>query len=89
MDLSQRRELNNGAGETLARAFELVVTPVIVGALGWWIDGKLGTFPLFTLSLFLFALGYIFWKQYRAYDAAMRTEEEKMFGRPASEDPHR
>jgi hypothetical protein len=93
VDLSQRRELNNGAGEALARAFELVLTPVIFGGIGWWIDARIGTFPVVTLVLFLCVLGYLFWKQYRAYDAAMRYEEAKMFRRtserPASEDPHR
>jgi hypothetical protein len=93
VDLSQRRELNNGAGEALARAFELVFSPVIFGGIGWWIDSRLGTFPAITLALFLWVLGYLSWRQYRSYDAAMRREEAKMFGhlseRPASEDPHR
>lgn len=89
MDLSQRRELNNGAGEALARAFELVLSPVIFGGIGWAIDSRIGTFPLITLALFVFVLGYLFWRQFRSYDLAMRKEEAKMFGRPVSEDPHR
>ena len=40
---TERRELNNGSGEALARAFELVVTPVIFGFFGWLLDGWLGT----------------------------------------------
>jgi len=91
VDLSQRRELNNGAGETLARAFELVLTPVIFAAIGWWLDGRFGIFPALSLAFFVFAFSYEFWKQYVAYDAAMRREEAKLFAppRPDSEDPHR
>ncbi|MEY2431858.1 MAG: hypothetical protein QOC92_1583, partial [Acidimicrobiaceae bacterium] len=34
MDLRDRRELNNGFGNALARAVELTLSPVIFGFLG-------------------------------------------------------
>lgn len=32
-------------------SYELVVSPVILGLLGWWIDGRAGTSPLFLVVL--------------------------------------
>ena len=81
MDLQSRRELNQGFGDSLARAFELVLTPVLMGALGWWIDGRLGTKPFVALALFVFTITYEFWKLFTRYDAAMKTKEDEMFRR--------
>ena len=43
----------------LAKAFELVVTPGIFGFLGWLLDHKVGTTPLFTLLFTLIVFGYV------------------------------
>ena len=67
MDLRERRALNNGFGEALSRAFELAATPAIFAGLGWLVDRKLGTSPLFLIVLFLFAIagvGYMTWFKY-------------------------
>jgi F0F1-type ATP synthase assembly protein I len=86
MDLNERRQLSNGAGEALTRAFELVLTPVIFGFFGWLLDGKLGTRPLFMLLFFALVLGYEFWKQYVAYNAQMKAHEQRLPGaRPKGE----
>jgi F0F1-type ATP synthase assembly protein I len=85
MDLNERRELNNGFGEALARAFELTVTPVIFGFFGWLLDGRLGTRPLFMLLFFAFVMGYEFWKHYMAYDAEMKRHEQQLPGARARE----
>lgn len=79
VDLQARRELNQGFGDSLARAFELVVTPVVMGALGWVIDARLGTKPLVALFLFVFTIGYVFWKLFMRYDATMRAKEAELF----------
>jgi len=81
VDLSERRELNNGFGNTLAVAVELVVTPMIFGFFGFLLDGRFGTKPVFTLVLFLFVLAYVVWKQYAVYSKAMDEEQAKLFGR--------
>ncbi len=80
MDLRERRELNNGFGEALARAFELALTPIIFGFFGWLLDGALGTRPLFMLVFAAFVLGYLFWKLYVRYDADMRAHEARLPG---------
>jgi F0F1-type ATP synthase assembly protein I len=67
MDLRERRELNNGFGEALSRAFELAATPAIFAGVGWLVDRWLGTSPLFLIVLFLFAIagvGYMTWFKY-------------------------
>ena len=75
MDLQQRRELNNGFGDSLARAFELAVTPAIFGFLGHLLDGKLGTSPLFLLLFALISFGYLAWKSWGSYERRMREHE--------------
>lgn len=89
MDLSQRRELNNGAGEALTRAFELVLTPLVFAALGWMLDSRFGTFPLVSLGCFLFAFSYEAWKHLRRYSAEMDRQQAKILGQrgPAEERP--
>jgi F0F1-type ATP synthase assembly protein I len=81
VDLGQRRELNNGFGNAMSRAFELVVTPTIFGFLGYLLDGRIGTRPVFTLAFFLIVVLYEFWKMFSGYDAAMREQESKLPGR--------
>jgi F0F1-type ATP synthase assembly protein I len=81
MDLNERRELSNGFGDALARAFEMVLTPVIFGFLGWLLDGWLGTRPLFMLLFFALVMGYEFWKLYANYDIAMKHHESQLPGR--------
>ena len=67
VDLRERRELNNGFGNALSRAFELAATPAIFGGIGWFVDRVLGTGPLFLIVFFLFAVagvGYMTWFRY-------------------------
>jgi F0F1-type ATP synthase assembly protein I len=80
MGLSERRELHEGFGEALSRAFELVVTPVIFGFFGWLLDGWLGTRPLFMFLLFALVLGYEIWKLYVAYGAEMERHQPQLPG---------
>lgn len=51
MDITERRELNRGLGDGMARAFELAAIPAIFGFVGWILDRWLGTAPIFTLVL--------------------------------------
>ena len=85
MKLPNYRELRGGAGDPLSKAFELVVTPAIMGLLGFLLDRWLGTLPLFTASLVLFTLGYTVWKLYTDYDAEMaRQDLDKPWTRAAA-----
>jgi hypothetical protein len=73
--LRHKRELHNGFGDGLTRAFELAVTPAIFGALGFAIDRTADVFPLFTFLLGLLAVIGMFVKLWYAYDAEMRAHE--------------
>jgi F0F1-type ATP synthase assembly protein I len=67
----QTRELHDGAGDAFAAAFEMIVTPAIFGLLGWFIDSRLGLFPVFTLVFVALVLGYEVWRLYVSYSADM------------------
>ena len=80
MELRDRQDLSNGFGNALSRAVELAVTPVIFGFLGYLLDGRLGTRPVFMLVAFLLVFGYTLWKHYVLYSAAMDREQRKLLG---------
>ena len=71
MDHTEKRQIRAGAGDALAKAFEMIATPAIFGVGGWLVDGRLGTFPLVTLVLALTVLGYQVWSFVRHYGASM------------------
>lgn len=75
MDLTSRRELYNGFGDGLARAFELAVTPAVFGAMGYGLDRWLDTPHLFTIVLVLFAIVGQFVMMWVRYDAEMKRHE--------------
>jgi F0F1-type ATP synthase assembly protein I len=80
VELRDRQDLNNGFGNALSRAVELVVTPMIFGFLGYLIDRRLGTGPAFMLVAFLVVFGYTLWKHYVLYSAAMDREQRRVLG---------
>jgi F0F1-type ATP synthase assembly protein I len=71
VDLRGFREVNNGFGDGLAAAFELVATPVIFAFFGYLIDRWVGTHLVFALSFGLFVFGYEVWKLLHRYMAEM------------------
>ena len=75
MDLKARQDLNQGFGNALGLAVEMVGTPMIFGLLGWLLDRWLGTSPVFTLVLFLFGIVGMAVKTYYAYVEKMKREE--------------
>jgi hypothetical protein len=75
VDLNDRRDLYNGFGDGLARAFEYAVTPAIFGFLGYLLDRAIGTVPVFTTILALLCVVGMFVKTWYAYDATMRAHE--------------
>jgi len=81
VDLSARRDLNNGFGNALAKAIELVVTPLIMGFLGYLVDRWLGTGLVFALFLGLFTVGYVMWKMWSGYETSMQAEEARILKR--------
>ena len=79
---SARRHLNNGSGDAQAKAFELALTPTIMGFFGFWLDRWLGTSPLFLVGLVVLTVGYLMWKFFLHYDAEMKAHEAKLFRPP-------
>jgi F0F1-type ATP synthase assembly protein I len=75
VDLRERRELNNGFGEALSRAFELAATPAIFAGLGWLVDRWLGTSPLFLIVFFLLAIAGVGYMTWFKYEAEMKQHE--------------
>lgn len=75
MELHERRDMYNGFGDGLARAFELAVTPVVFGGIGFGLDRWLGLAPLLTLVLFLFGVAGTSYMAWFRYDAEMRRVE--------------
>jgi len=78
VDLREKRELNRGFGDTLARGFELAATTAIFGFLGWLLDRWLGTQPLFILLFVAFAAAGQFVLMWYRYDNEMKGHEANL-----------
>ena len=86
MELHERRDLYNGFGDGLARAFELAGTPAVFGGLGWLLDRWLGLAPLLTIILFVFGVAGTTYMAWFRYEAEMRrVEAEKPWARRRAE----
>jgi len=68
-------QLYNGAGEGMARAFELALTPAIIGGFGYLLDRWLGLLPVLTIVFFLVAMVGLVARLWYAYDAEMTQHE--------------
>lgn len=69
MDLSQRRELTQGATARSSGSFEMVLAAALIGLVGLALDNTFGLFPLLT-TVFAF-VGFAgsatgLWYRYRA-----------------------
>jgi F0F1-type ATP synthase assembly protein I len=82
LDLRDRRETYNGFGEALARAFEIVVTPLLFALAGYGLDRWLGTAPVFLVVLTALAVVGLAVKIYYGYQHEMRAHEAQLLGRP-------
>ncbi|MGH9183933.1 MAG: AtpZ/AtpI family protein [Acidimicrobiales bacterium] len=74
----QHRAQGGGAGEGMALAFELAVTPMLFGFLGYRLDQWAGTLPLLTVVLSTFCFGYMLWRTWVGYEAEMRAHEAQL-----------
>jgi F0F1-type ATP synthase assembly protein I len=75
VDPRERREMSKGFGDGLTRAFELTLTPMIVGGVGFALDRWLGLTPVLTIVFAfwgLIATTYLAWVR---YDHDMTVEE--------------
>jgi F0F1-type ATP synthase assembly protein I len=76
VDLRDRQATYNGFGNALSLAVEMVVTPFLFGLIGFFIDGRAGTRPLFTIVFAAFAIVGMAVRTYYGYRDAMAREEE-------------
>ena len=58
-DLRAKQQLNRGYSDGMARGMEVVLTPLILGAFGWLLDGWLGIAPALTDRLIGGAGGFV------------------------------
>ena len=72
---------SNAVADGFAKAVEFVVTPGICAVGGYFADRWLGTSPIFTVLLFVWALTVTVGMAIRDYNARMRAEEDRLMGR--------
>ena len=74
-ELAERQQLYQGFGETLALAFEVAFTPVIIGFMGYGLDRWLGTLPILTIVFAVLAVVGMSVRLYYGYEARMKVQE--------------
>lgn len=84
-----RGEVNRGLDDGLSKAFELALTPAILGALGWLLDQRLELTPLFTLVGFLLGVVGTSASLWYRYDASMKEQETVAAQARATRGPRR
>ncbi len=73
--MNDKRALNEGFGDGMSRAFELVVTPLVFAGLGFLVDLMAGTGPGFTIAFAVFGVVGTFVRMWYGYDQEMRSHE--------------
>jgi F0F1-type ATP synthase assembly protein I len=73
--LPARRQLNQGFGDTLTKAFEFAVSLGLFLFFGWLVDRWLGTQPVFMVAFTIFAFAGLGVRLWIAYDREMRRHE--------------
>lgn len=73
--VNDKRAMNNGFGDGMSRAFELAITPLVFGALGYLLDRAIGTSPVFAVAFATFAVIGMFVRVWFGYDLEMRKLE--------------
>ena len=71
-----QRETWHGFSNALARSFEMAATMALFVLFGLFVDGRLGTRPLFTVVFALFAVFGIGARAYYTYKAQIARDEE-------------
>jgi F0F1-type ATP synthase assembly protein I len=75
MATADKREINEQLGSSHG-SFELVVSPIVLGLLGRWIDGKVGSGPWVMIGLAVFGVVGAFTKLYLEYRFRMAAAAE-------------
>ena len=84
-DLRAKQQLNRGYSDGMARGMELVLSPLILGGIGWLLDGWLGTGKVLAIVFGVVGIAGTFVKLKVGYDRQMLVEEaDKPWTRTAS-----
>jgi hypothetical protein len=87
-DLRAKQQLNRGYSDGMARGMEIVLTPLLMGGLGWLLDGWLGTGYVLAITFGVLGVVGIFYKLKVGYDRKMVVEESgKPWARGAANAP--
>jgi F0F1-type ATP synthase assembly protein I len=70
-----KRQSYQGLGDGMSRAIELAITPAIFGGLGYLLDQKLNTQPIFMIVLVVLTLIGMFVRNWAAYKIKMQELE--------------
>jgi F0F1-type ATP synthase assembly protein I len=76
VELRDRQALWQGFGNGLGQAVEMVLTPVLCGAFGAWLDHLFGTGPVLMLVFGLFGVLGMAARTYYWYQAKIAADEE-------------
>ena len=72
----------SGFGDGLSQAIDMIGPPVILGLLGWFLDGRLGTSPAFLVGLAVLGVAGVFVRTFYEFQArAARHDEGKPWAR--------
>jgi len=74
--VAENRELYSNASDAYTLAFELVLTPLILGFLGHLVDRAAGTSVVFALVFGVVGLLGVSYRAYAAYTARMKQLSE-------------
>jgi F0F1-type ATP synthase assembly protein I len=70
-----KRQSYQGLGDGMSRAIELAITPAIFGGLGYLLDQKFNTQPVFMIVLVVLTLIGMFVRNWAAYKVKMQELE--------------
>jgi F0F1-type ATP synthase assembly protein I len=71
--------------DAISHAMAMVAVPVVFGAVGWWIDSRIGTSPVLLLALAAFGIAGSFLSAFYRYEARIaRLDEGKPWTRRIS-----
>jgi F0F1-type ATP synthase assembly protein I len=67
---------SKGYGDAMGRGFELALSLVVIGAIGWFVDHLAGTSPIFTIAFSILGFVGVGIKLWLGYDLEMRTHDD-------------
>ena len=74
-DVRAKQQLNRGYSDGMTRGLEIVLTPLLMGALGLLLDGWFGTGRVLAIVFGILGVVGIAYKLWSGYDRQMVVEE--------------